>query len=119
MLGPPAKREPLQFEYHLKDARVFVQFSGGSCRADRMGGWDVPEGVVTLVSVFPKKMPFSELKLDTKRYERVVVPETPGVIQYVDREEGIMYEVQRGRVEVIFYMPPAKDEHLLCKKDRA
>lgn len=119
LLGPPAKREPLQFKYELDNALVYIQFSSGPCRNDRVGGWDVPEGVATLVSVFPNELSFSELKLDTKRYERMDVPETPGVTRYLNREDGVMYSVQRGRVEVIFYMPSSKDEQLRCTKDRA
>ena len=120
LLGPPTRGGAYLSIYERAGEYISVQFSSGPCSPDREGGWDVPPGTVTHLSVSPKAKPaFSELEIEGKGYKRIVVPHPPGITEYANEEEGVMYVGQDGRVDIIYYVPAAKDEHLRCPSRRA
>ena len=102
-------------DYQLKQGSLFIEYSSGLCRPERKGGWNVPENVVLIVSFSPKhKRRIADLKLDPKKFKRVIDDHVIGVLYYVNDEEGITYEVQRGKVDSVEYGPAKRDEHLYC-----
>jgi hypothetical protein len=102
-------------EYELKQGSLFIEYSSGPCKAERKGGWNVPRDVVIMVSFTPKhKTRIATLKLDPKKFRKVVDDHVIGVLYYVNDEEGITYQVQSGRVDFVEYHPAKRDEHLYC-----
>jgi hypothetical protein len=100
-------------DYQLKQGNLFIVYSSGPCRPDRKGGWNVPENVVLIVSFSPKhKKRIAALKLDPKKFRKVIDDHVIGVLYYVNDEEGITYEVQSGKVDSVEYGPTKRDEHL-------
>jgi hypothetical protein len=101
--------------YELKDGVLSIEYSTGPCRKDRRGGWNVSEGVVISFSFSPKhKQRETDLKLNRKKYRRVIDTHTGGITYYINDEDGIKYEIQQGQVDGIEYYPPKKYDHLYC-----
>jgi len=111
--GPSS--DPYLASYSLKDGTLFVEYSSGPCRAERKGGWNVKDGVVVSVRFEPKsKKRFTRLKLDLSKFKRVKGGDVVGIINYTNEEEGVTYEVQRGRVDAIEYLPGKRYYSLKC-----
>jgi len=101
--------------YKLEEGNLFIEYSSGPCRPDRKGGWNVPKDIVVSLSFSPKeKKRISTLKLSPKKFRKVVDDHVGGVLYYINDKEGITYEVQRGRIDVVYYEPSSRDEHLYC-----
>jgi hypothetical protein len=101
--------------YELPDGDLSIEYSSGPCSKARRGGWNVPEGVVISFNFVPKnKQRLTELKLNRKKFRRVIDTHTGGVTYYVNDKEGIQYEIQQGRVYSVEYYPPKRYEHLSC-----
>ncbi|MGH9904405.1 MAG: hypothetical protein ACRD8U_02345 [Pyrinomonadaceae bacterium] len=115
LLGPSAKPEAYAEVYELGNEAVFIQYSSGPCRKERKGGYNVPTGTVIQLRVSSSEKPrFSDLRIDESKYEKTVDSELPGVLHYTNKEDGIAYEVQNGKVTSTNYFPAAKDHHLSC-----
>jgi hypothetical protein len=101
--------------YTVQDGVLFVEYSSGPCTPDRKGGWNVPEYTVVSVRFEPKsKKRFASLKLDLSKYRRVIGKHVGGVTYYTNEEDGISYEIQRGRVDAIEYAPSKRYLSLQC-----
>ena len=113
ILGPT--NEVYFATYRLKEGDLFIEYSSGPCRPERKGGWNVGENVVISVSFSPKhKRRVADLKLDPKKFRKVIDNHAIGILYYINDEEGINYEVQDGKVESIEYYPAKSFEHLHC-----
>jgi hypothetical protein len=113
LLGP--SKEAYFADYSLEEGNLFIEYSSGLCRPERKGGWNVAKDVVVKISFSPKhKRRIAQLKLDPKKFRKVIDDHVGGVFYYVNDEEGITYEVQRGRVDVVYYEPPSRYNHLYC-----
>lgn len=113
LLGPAEK--PYGVDYELRDGVLSIEYSTGPCREDRPGGWNVPADVVISFSFTPKhKQPETDLKLQQRKFRKVIDTHTRGTTYYINDERGLMYEVQRGLVEGVEYYPPKKYDHLYC-----
>jgi hypothetical protein len=111
--GPSS--DPYLASYSLKDGTLFVQYSSGPCRPETKGGWNVPEGTVVLVRFVPKsKKKLASLKLELSKFRRVVGGDVAGIVNYTNEETGVTYEVQRGRVDAIEYLPRKRYYSLKC-----
>lgn len=94
---------------------VFIEYSNEPCREGSPGGYNVPPNTVVQISVSSSTPPlFSDLNLDLSKYEKTADPELPGVLHYTNKEEGIAYEIQNGKVTGTSYFPSVKDNHLRC-----
>jgi hypothetical protein len=114
LLGP-SEKDGYSADYKLDEGYLTIIYSGGGCVPGRTGGWNVPRDVVVSLSFSPKhKKRISALKLDRRKFRRVVDKHVGGVLYYINDEEGITYHVQRGRVDEIYYDPSSKHEHLYC-----
>src|ERR1041384_2440882 len=83
-------------EYKLEEGSLFIEYSSGPCRPDRKGGWNVPENIVVSMSFSPKHhQKLSALKLDSRKYRKVIDPELPSVTYYINEVDGITYSIQR------------------------
>ena len=83
------------------------------------GGWNVPKDIVITLNFSPKrKTTISDLKLDPKKFRKVVDEHVIGVLYYVNDEAGITYAVQSGKVDFVEYHPAKRDEHLYCGDPR-
>lgn len=117
LLGP--SKEPYFAIYRLEQGNLFIEYSSGPCRPERNGGWNVPENIVLNVTFAPKqRRRIADLKLDPKKFRKVIDEHVVGIVYFVNDEEGITYEVQRGRIDSVEYGPAKRDEHLYCG-DRA
>jgi hypothetical protein len=68
-----------------------------------------------MVSFTPKhKTRIATLKLDPKKFRKIVDDHVIGVLYYVNDEEGITYQVQSGIIDFVEYHPAKRDEHLYC-----
>ncbi len=113
LLGP--SKEAYFADYTLEEGNLFIEYSSGPCRPERKGGWNVPNDVVVQMSFSPKlKRKVADLKLDPKRFRKVIDEHVGGVIYFINDDLGLTYEVQRGKVDAIYYEPGTKDEHLYC-----
>ena len=102
-------------EYDLKQGSLFIEFSSGPCKPERKGGWNVPRDVVIMVHFTPKHSTrIADLKLDPKKFRKIVDEHVIGALYYVNDEEGITYAVQSGKIDFIEYHPAKRDEHLYC-----
>ncbi len=102
-------------DYELTDGVLSIEYSSGPCRKERHGGWNVPEGVVISFSFSPRsKQRETDLKLDRKKFRRVIDTHTGGITYYINDKDGITYEIQQGQVDGIEYYPPKRYEHLYC-----
>jgi hypothetical protein len=114
LLGPNDKSS-YGVTYDLKDGILSIEYSSGPCTKERKGGWNVPEGVVVSLSFSPKnKQRQRDLKLDPKKFRRVVDSHTARHIYYINDRDGIMYQTQQGLVGSIEYFPPKRYDHLHC-----
>jgi hypothetical protein len=101
--------------YKLADGNIFIEYSSGPCRPDRKGGWDVSKNIVVSVHFYPKnKRRLSELKVDRRKLRKVIDRHVVGIVYYINDVDGVVYEIQDGKVESIDYGPPKKYEHLYC-----
>jgi hypothetical protein len=92
--------------YQLKEGSLFVEYSSGPCRPERKGGWNVPENVVVSLGFSPRyKKRVKDMKLDPKRFRKVVDNHVLGVIYYINDEDGITFEIQEGKIDSIDYRP--------------
>ncbi len=92
-----------------------IEYSSAPCRKERKGGWTVREGVVVSLSFSPKKKQRErDLKLNRKKFRRVVDSHTGRHIYYINDRDGIMYQTQQGLVDSIEYFPPNRYDHLHC-----
>jgi hypothetical protein len=113
ILGP--SQEAYFADYKLQDGNLFIEYSSGPCRPERRGGWNVPENTVVLVSFTPKiKKRIEVLKLDLRKFRKVVDTHVMGVVYYINDEEGITYSVQAGKVDYVEYGPGKRDDHFYC-----
>lgn len=102
-------------EYELKQGSLFIEYSSGPCKPERKGGWNVPRDVVIMVHFTPKhRTRIADLKLDPRKFKRVVDEHIIGILYYVNDEEGITYQVQSGKIDFVEYHPAKRDEHLYC-----
>ena len=103
--------------YQLPDGNLFIEYSSGPCRPGRKGGWNFPVNVVVSITFYPKVKPrLSDLKLNRKKLRRVADPHVGGIIYYLNDEDGIVYEIQEGRVDSIEYGPAKEYDYLQCDK---
>lgn len=113
LLGPSS--DPYLASYSLQDGTLFVQYSAGPCSPQIKGGWNVPKGTVVLVRFVPKsKKRFTSLRLEFSKFRRVEGGDVVGIVNYTNEEEGVTYEVQRGRVDAIEYLPGKRHYSLKC-----
>jgi hypothetical protein len=105
--------------YHLKDGILDIAYSTGPCTSERKGGWNVPKDVVITVNFSPqRKRRIRDLKLDPRKFRKVVDDHVIGILYYVNDEEGVTYQVQGGKIDFVEYGPGRRDEHLYCGDPR-
>lgn len=103
--------------YKTNEGNLFIEYSSGPCRPDSKGGWNVRENVVVSIAFYPKSKPrLSDLKLNRKKLRKVVDRHVGGIVYYINDEDGVVYEVQEGRVDSIEYGPAKKYHHLKCSQ---
>lgn len=99
--------------YDADDFKISILFSDGNCTS----GWNVSAGTVITLDVHLKvPQQFSDLRLETSQYRRVVSPHVPGLIRYENEERGESLTVtSEGLVTEYFYGPSRKDNSLSCQ----
>lgn len=117
LLGPPNSKYG---RYLIDGEEATITYTDGTC----LSGWNVPRDTVRLISVtFKQRLRLSDLKVNLDNYQRARDPFVTTHVYYINREEGIRYEVFEGRNEKIvlqvYFEPTSKDEMLLrCEKKR-
>jgi hypothetical protein len=108
--------EGYEVAYQLTDGKLSIEYSSGPCTSERKGGWNVPKDVVISLHFSPEHpKTVSELKLDSRKYRKVIGKHLPSVTYYINNEDGIVYAIQMGKVDWVEYGPAKKDEDLRCK----
>lgn len=113
LIGAPMM--PNGITYDLKNERVNVGYSDGSCGKSQ-AEWNVPSGTVTSIIIYPQaKLMLSDLSIDLNRFEKFINPHNPDSVYYNNNEQGISFGTKStGEVVVIEYFPAAKDNYLRC-----
>lgn len=113
LIGSPVV--PNGITYDLKNERVTLGYSSGSCEKGQ-SEWDVPPNTVTSIRVYPQtKVMLSELHLDLSKFKKFINPHNPDFVSYNNAEEGVgMITRLNGEVVVMHYLPSAKDSYLRC-----
>jgi hypothetical protein len=115
LFGPSS--EGYAATYVLQDGVLFLEYSSGTCRPDRKGGWNVEEYTVVSLRFVPKsKQRLARLNLDLRKFRKVVDDHVGGVTYYTNDEEGVTYEVQFGRVDAINYLPGKRYNSMQCRE---
>ncbi len=108
LLGSPGEHGRYQFE----NERAYVEYSSRSCHDGDNCLCLVPNDMVLNVYVQMETIVrFSSIKLDNRRYEKFISPENSEIVTYSNREEGVIYTVNRAldAVVAINYIPAARD----------
>ena len=115
LIGPPM--QPNGRTYDLKNERVNVVYSDGSCDKSKTE-WNVPADTVIGITVYPQtKLLISDVRTDLNNFEKFIDPHNPDSVSYSNKEEGIGIGTRsNGEVVVIEYFPAAKDSHVRCPK---
>jgi hypothetical protein len=112
-MGPPTESNGTT--YDLKNERVMVFYTGGSCKPGWPYGWNVGPNVVTKIAIYPKiKLTLTELGIDVTGYQKTQNIRLGGV-DYTSKDTGISIGLKdNGQVDVIQVEPGLKDNALLC-----
>jgi hypothetical protein len=105
--------------YDLDDERVFVLYAGGEpcSNNDAVSGWRVSRGTVIQIGVhFKTPRRLEDLGVEMSKFEKVLVDETPGVILYVNQDEGVRLEGGIKTVSNMTYFQSSSDNNLRCAK---
>jgi hypothetical protein len=100
--------------YAIDNEVARITYSDGICTSSK--DWNVPKNTVLSLSVQRREgfLLLSDLNLDKTKFK---VKETfqKGIQEYWNEEEGIIYEVTYDKyVQVVRYIPSAKDKYLQC-----
>jgi hypothetical protein len=117
ILGQPYEKanNPFFGSYRAKGGNVFIQYSMGLCKPNYRGGWNVESQTVIDMAFFYYIEPtLKSLKLDKKKYKKVIEGDVLDIFTYKNDEDGIKYIVQKGKVETIVYYPTKKFDWLQC-----
>lgn len=120
LLGPPADSgNKFTSVYQLENETVVIDYEDDEpCTAP--GGWRVPRGTVTSVTITPKtRLRFSDLKIDEGKYNKTDGGHRPEDTIYTNDESGERITVYRGDVTLIAYGPTAGDSRRRCSASRA
>jgi len=105
--------------YDFENEQAEILYSRAPCTEGLEGMWNVPRDTVIQISVRPKNLRLSDLRLNLSKYEIVKDP-LQARTYYMNAEEGIRYNVFEGdreddsQVLEVYYEPTAKDRHLRC-----
>lgn len=115
LIGPPMS--PKGRTYDLKDERVTVFYSEGTCDNSKVE-WNVLPDIVIGITIYPqRKLMISDLRTDLNKFEKFINPHNSETVSYTNKEEGFGFGTKsNGEVVVIEYFPAAKDSHLRCPK---
>jgi hypothetical protein len=115
-LGPPPEPGNLLVVYDYGDHAVSVEYSSGPCWKEVKGGWDVPPGTVIsiLIGFKERSTQFPPSRIDKRKFKRAQDGHLPSVHYFVNKGDGITYEVQEGMVQSVEYYAAAKDLRLRC-----
>jgi hypothetical protein len=113
-IGSPMK--PRGTTYDLKNERVTIVYSDGSCVNSPSSEWNVPRDTVITIIRYPQtKLMLADLGIDLSKYEKSSNPHNPDSIDYTSKEEGVGVGARsNGEVVVVQYFPAATDSYLRC-----
>lgn len=120
LLGPSVGQcEDPNCLYVLENETVFIIYATGApCNVDdAASAWNVPRDTVIEITVHIKGRdgrPLSELRIDECKYKKIADPENPGLIYYINGEDGVGIEVGGDRYYAITYFQEAQDNKLRC-----
>ena len=106
---------PTGYYYDLKNERVAIDFSSGTCDGAGADSYKVPAGTVTRIRVIPKsELSLKALRVDLTRYKKKVNENIEPHVFYYDEEGGETIEVFDGKVQSLTYTPKASEASLRC-----
>ena len=114
LLGPPSMDRGDIVVYQTEREKVSVEYSKGPCNVN---SWNVAVNTVLNIWISPKSLYISNLNLNLTNYEEKADPELPYIHNYVDKKDGVRYQVDESRsqtVTLIEDFPAAADSSLKC-----
>jgi hypothetical protein len=115
ILSMPTERGLSTFD--VGTDRVNISFSGAPCAKGWPYGWNVPEGTVVKIMVYPQKsVRVADLRVELSEFEKFAPSENAVVVYYNNEAQGISIGVTADgeSVRSIEYFPATKDLHLRC-----
>jgi hypothetical protein len=102
--------------YVLKDERVNVVYSQGSCDRNKVE-WNVPPNTVLGITIYPQAKMISDLQFDLSKFEKVISQQNPNLFSYINKKLGTGFKARsNGEIIVIEYFPSDQDTNLRCPK---
>lgn len=108
------------------EVALILYASGLPCGTNLANSWRVEKGTVINISVSPRgQIPFSSLRLDLKKYRKVVDPKATGDYYLISDEDGVRYHVQEqpgfvgGVLIETLYFPAQSATYLSCKRGQS
>ena len=100
--------------YVLKNERVNVVYSEGSCDRDKVE-WNVPPNTVLGITIYPTKMLIKDLRVDLSQYEKDIDKQNPDLVSYINKKLGTGFRARsNGEIVVIEYFPTDDNKKLRC-----
>jgi hypothetical protein len=99
------------------DALIELQYAGSKC-GENYNDFDVPEGKVTSIHIFPKKLVDpKDIGFDLSKYKTSWIPYQGNF--YYDDESGTVLQLSQGKTSSIHFIPTKKHFSILCNKWKA
>ena len=103
--------------YRVADGNLLVIYSLGRCSGTGNAGWNVARDTVVSYTFYPKrKWKFRRLKLDWTKVQRIGSEDTPSISAFINKVDGVLYEVDGGYVRSVEYFPPERLNSLRCRE---
>lgn len=121
LIGSPQQTKGVAATFELKDGRLRVFYSDGSCKRRNTNDWNVPAETVVSLTFEPRsELLIADLKLDMTKYKRDNDPHLRTAIHYYNRQAGIRISTRLEKegedIQSITYEPAEKDFHLRCEQ---
>jgi hypothetical protein len=105
--------------YNFKDGRVNIIFEDGNCvwqsGTQTWSGWKVSEGTAVSVSLwFSVPVKPSKIGVDLSRLTKVKIGGDPSSYEYSDAKNGLIYNVNNGKILDIDRVPREDQLPLKC-----
>ena len=112
LLGP--SEDKCKCFYKTENEKIFIEYAQSPCKGF-LNGWNVPADTVLMLTVRSNTdVRFSDLSLDLTKYVQTTGTDTPQVY-YTNNDAGIRYQVSKGIVRSVAFIPKLADYSLRCK----
>lgn len=102
--------------YDISEGRFYVCYSSGQCSSTWKEDYNVDKGKVVTISFYNSKLlKLSNFNLKIEDFTREKENDNP-TLHYINKELGIDYSTERGKVKGVHLFPALKYDYLKCDK---